>query len=224
MQADSLLEQAESKALLAPSAAGLEPEDKEDHQGLLRLRQRLLAAVLLAAVVCCWSLAPAGGPCRHDPGVGRAAPGCGLLRAGAPPPPAPLRAAAEISEVAPAPGKATAPAAAQEQHAAGACSEADHAAWLRGGRESFDGDMDQCAVECWGGDSCLARCIQKKGYSGRCARCFGDLCGCSHAHCFWQCIADHKGRACRSCGIGNCRPAFVNCSGLIPLAASHSYQ
>jgi len=119
---------------------------------------------------------------------------------------------------APAPGKAAIAAVAPD----GACAgEADQATWLRGGRESFEADMQQCAGDCLGAPFCVTQCIHKKGYSDSCARCFAGSSSCVVAHCLFQCMGGHESSACFNCSRDNCRPGFVKCSGFILLNASH---
>ena len=97
----------------------------------------------------------------------------------------------------------------------GACTDpADLGIWKKGGRRSFDGQLNQCGRSCAAGYPCTKGCMEKHGYSSGCSSCMAKLVECSRDHCINQCISDDKGAACTGCVKASCRPGMKSCSGL----------
>jgi hypothetical protein len=97
--------------------------------------------------------------------------------------------------------------------AGGACtSAADQAA---AAAPTFASVARDCGLMCVGkGDAtCAARCVEGRGISPPCARCWADAITCGAASCLLECI-DPANPACSACAARNCDPAFHACAGL----------
>jgi len=101
-----------------------------------------------------------------------------------------------------------------------ACNDGDRAAWTSKGQQAFKSDMDTCGRKCWGAAACVKSCImQKEAYSDSCAACFGNLGQCTRDHCPLACAKGNSPK-CKTCVDAHCTPAFTECSGFTPPAAS----
>eukprot|EP00929_Paragymnodinium_shiwhaense_P007524 TRINITY_DN111442_c0_g1_i1.p1 TRINITY_DN111442_c0_g1~~TRINITY_DN111442_c0_g1_i1.p1 ORF type:complete len:212 (+),score=70.56 TRINITY_DN111442_c0_g1_i1:112-747(+) len=84
--------------------------------------------------------------------------------------------------------------------------------WKKSGRTLLGSDMNKCSNQCWGGQSCVKKCMTKaRGYSGKCADCHGKLSSCTASSCMFQCMGG--GKPCEDCVQKNCRPAWLTCMG-----------
>merc|ERR1719498_1423574 len=101
--------------------------------------------------------------------------------------------------------------------ASNACAgDADQAIWNHQGKSNFQDDLNKCGHSCFGGASCVAKCMKgKEGYSDGCSNCFGELVGCTNKNCLTKCIGGNS-PACKSCVNQHCTPTFETCSGLTP--------
>jgi hypothetical protein len=72
-----------------------------------------------------------------------------------------------------------------------------------------------CGLMCFGvtNPNCAAQCMQDKGLSGACAKCWGDSINCGIKNCLGQCL-DSESMACRQCSAQYCDPAFHACAGM----------
>jgi hypothetical protein len=72
-----------------------------------------------------------------------------------------------------------------------------------------------CGLMCIGKNdpTCAARCVEGRGVSAPCSRCWGDAITCGAASCLIDCI-DPANTACAACTARSCDPAFHACSGL----------
>ena len=98
--------------------------------------------------------------------------------------------------------------------AAGACTSADISLLVKA---DFAGDMKACGKKCWGGSSCVSKCMSdKEGISSACANCFGAEAQCTRDHCMAKCSFSPDSDACKQCAIKNCQSAETTCSGYVP--------
>ena len=97
---------------------------------------------------------------------------------------------------------------------AGACTSADISLLVKA---DFAGDMKACGKKCWGGSSCVSKCMSdKEGISAACANCFGAEAQCTRDHCMTKCSFSPDSDACKQCAIKNCQSAETTCSGYVP--------
>lgn len=98
-------------------------------------------------------------------------------------------------------------------HTTGRCTDDDDfLIWQDEGAEEFHYDMSLCARPCYGEAKCVAACIQKgRGYSTRCAACFGDLASCTGLKCVVPCVSG--GEKCAECALERCMPTWRDCAG-----------
>ena len=101
-----------------------------------------------------------------------------------------------------------------------ACLDAtDAGIWSAKGKAAFDADMNTCGKKCLGAAKCVTSCIQNaEGYTDACAKCFGDLGGCTAKHCWSECLGGESPK-CTACTQTNCVGSptiagFANCSGI----------
>eukprot|EP00438_Fugacium_kawagutii_P026950 Skav204988 [mRNA] locus=scaffold1180:657270:667038:- [translate_table: standard] len=102
--------------------------------------------------------------------------------------------------------------------AAASCSGNDAQIWSQKGSAAFSGDMEACGRQCaLSTTECASECVQKKeGYTSTCAKCFGDVFGCTREHCKLKCL-DGQSAACKDCvKDAGCAASFATCSGFQP--------
>lgn len=96
----------------------------------------------------------------------------------------------------------------------GACTTADISLLVKA---DFAGDMKTCGKKCWGGSSCVSKCMSdKEKISLACANCFGAEAQCTRDHCMTSCSFSPDSSACKQCAIKNCQNAETTCSGFVP--------
>jgi hypothetical protein len=70
-----------------------------------------------------------------------------------------------------------------------------------------------CGFKCLGKPSpCSADCMQMKGLTSDCAKCWGDTLECGTTFCLVECLTPNT-KECRDCTAVHCDPAFHACSG-----------
>jgi hypothetical protein len=72
-----------------------------------------------------------------------------------------------------------------------------------------------CGYMCFGttDPNCAAQCMQSKGLSAPCAKCWGDTVDCGIKNCLAQCL-DSESAVCRQCSAQFCDPALHACAGM----------
>jgi hypothetical protein len=105
----------------------------------------------------------------------------------------------------------TGPADGAADSSGSACTNAADQAVLES--PAFSSAPSGCGLMCFGSDAdCNARCMEEKGLSGACARCWGDTINCGEQNCLVPCLSPDSPE-CRACTAEHCDPAFHACSG-----------
>lgn len=99
---------------------------------------------------------------------------------------------------------------------AGRCGAPDRRDHIYRTNRAFAVKFQECGRAAWGEAVETAKCLVDAypTLTKPCAGCFGDFVGCAKDNCFWSCMLDSKGEACRKCAIDNCEAGLSRCSGV----------